>query len=51
VPEAPQKSGGMVAAMKFFEMKVGEFRKEWQELTDADKKQLVAGIENGSLTY
>lgn len=49
------KSTGVAAAAKYFGKKPGqslsEFATEWNELTDDDKAQLVAGINNGSLTY
>lgn len=48
---AEKRETGMVAVMHFFGMKVGEFRKEWAELSDKDKAELKSGIENGSLTY
>lgn len=41
----------MVKVMKFFEMTPASFRAEWSKLTDADKAQLKAGVENGTLTY
>ena len=41
----------MVGVMKFFDIKAGQFRTEWAELSETDKAQLKAGIENGSLTY
>lgn len=28
-----------------------QFRKEWDELTEADREQIRTGVENGSLTY
>lgn len=30
---------------------IGEFRKQWNELTEQDKAQIREGIGNGSLTY
>lgn len=43
--------GHIVQIMHFFDMKIGQFRKEWAELTEADKEQLRGAIENGTLTY
>lgn len=51
---------GLPAIMGFFGMKVGEFRKEWDQLTESDKEQLKSGIKSfnadtktvtGPLTY
>lgn len=41
----------MKEVMEFFEMTVGEFRREWAKLTDQDKVQLRTGVKNGTLTY
>lgn len=41
----------MTDVMKFFGMRVGEFRKEWAALTPEDKTQLINGVKDGSLTY
>ena len=41
----------MVDVMKYFDIKIGQFREEWSQLTDADKTQIKEGLENGSLTY
>lgn len=41
----------MKAVMEFFGMKIGEFRKEWAELTDQDKEHLKTGVADGTLTY
>lgn len=41
----------MLPVMKFFGLSAAKFRPEWNELSDLDKWQLKAGIENGSLTY
>lgn len=48
---AETKNTGMVAVMHYFGMKVGEFRKEWAELSEKDKKDLTSGIDSGTLTY
>lgn len=31
--------------------KIGEFRSDWNALTESDKAQLKQGIEDGTLTY
>lgn len=41
----------MIAVMRFFEIPLATFKKEWGKLTDQDKEQLKAGVENGTLTY
>lgn len=42
----------MLAVMKFMGYtNAASFRKEWVLLSDTDKAQLKAGIENGTLTY
>lgn len=41
----------MVEVMKYFGMKVTEFRAEWARLTDRDKEQLKRGVADGTLTY
>lgn len=42
-------------ALKYFGKKDGQslsdFAIEWKQLTDADKDQLVQGINDGTLTY
>lgn len=42
-------------AMKFFGKKEGQslsdFAKEWKELTDVDKRQIIDGVNDGSFTY
>ncbi len=45
------EEGTMKDVMKFMEMGTATFSKEWRELTDTDKKQLKAGIGNGTLDY
>lgn len=44
-------TANLAAIMQFFELKPGEFRKEWYELSEEDKEQLKRGIGDGSLTY
>jgi len=41
----------MIEVMKYFEMKPAEFRAQWAELTETDKRQLKNGISSGTLTY
>jgi len=49
----------MTAVMAYFDMKAGEFSREWKLLSDKDKDQLKAGVgeldgngvPQGSLTY
>lgn len=46
----------MLKVFKFFaegypEYKLAQFRTEWGELTDKDKADLKAGVENGTLNY
>ena len=36
---------------EFFNMPAGDFAREYKKLSDQDKKDLKAGIENGTLTY
>ncbi len=53
------KPEGMTAVMAYFDMKAGEFSREWKLLSDKDKDQLKAGVgeldgngvPQGSLTY
>lgn len=43
---------GLNDIRKFFGYEnLAQFRKDWSELTDADKTQIRTGLENGSLTY
>jgi hypothetical protein len=42
---------GMLAVMHYFDMKIGDFKTQWAQLTDADKTQLKTGVDNGTLTY
>lgn len=44
-------TSGMLAVKEFFNMGTREFSTEWKKLSDADKDQLKAGVENGTLTY
>lgn len=37
--------------MEFFEMPIGQFGKEWKQLSEDARRQIRDGIENGSLTY
>jgi hypothetical protein len=37
--------------MEFFGMTEDEYAKEWKPLKLADKKDLLTGIRNGTLTY
>jgi len=37
--------------MAFFGMTGPEMTREWKALSDTDKKQIKAGLGNGSLTY
>ncbi|QFG14288.1 hypothetical protein PBI_TOURACH_50 [Mycobacterium phage Tourach] len=42
----------MKKIMEFFGFtSAGKFMPEWKALTDQDREQLKAGIEDGSLTY
>jgi len=41
----------LVEIMRFFDMPIATFRKEWANMTDTDKKQIATGIGNGTLTY
>lgn len=41
----------MTAVMRFFEMRAGEFRTQWNSLPEQDKSDLKAGVADGSLTY
>ncbi len=49
----------MAHVMKYFGIPIAQFRKEWAELSDVDKKQLKDGVgelgdngvPSGSLTY
>lgn len=46
------KTATLTETMKFFGFaNMAEFRKEWAEVTTADKKVLRDGIGNGTLTY
>lgn len=36
---------------EFFGMTMPEMNKEWRALSDEDKAQIKAGIEDGTLTY
>lgn len=44
-------AASMVDVMKYFDLKPGEFRKEWAALSDSDKEDLKRGIGDGTLTY
>lgn len=44
-------SGEIKQVMAFFDMKAGEFMKEWKPLPDKDRAQLREGVMNGTLTY
>jgi hypothetical protein len=44
-------SATIVEVMRFFNIPIATFRKEWGDMTDKDKKELQTGIGNGSLTY
>lgn len=50
-----QKPVSLADIHKFFkgdgDYKLAQFRKEWADLTDGDKAQIKAGLEDGSLTY
>lgn len=35
----------------YFGMKLSEFKKEWEKMTETDKEQLKKGIGDGTLTY
>jgi hypothetical protein len=37
--------------MAYFGISIGQFGKEWKELTDEDKAQIKAGIGDGTFTY
>lgn len=42
----------MLLVKEFFGYKtMADFRKDWQQLSDQDKKDLRIGIENGTFTY
>ena len=41
----------MTAVMKFFGMRATEFRTEWAQLSETEKKQLRDGVADGSLSY
>lgn len=41
----------LVQIREFFGMDMPSFRKEWAAMSDADKADLKAGVENGTLTY
>ena len=49
VKEPHQASAAEV--MRYFGMRVGEFRAAWAELTEKDKRELRIGIGNGTYTY
>lgn len=42
---------GLKEIMEFFGAKLGEFSKEWRQLTEQDRTQIRAGIEDGTFTY
>lgn len=46
-----KKSTPMSEVMRYFGMKVGEFRDEWAKLTEKDRDELKRGVTDGSLTY
>lgn len=37
--------------MGYFKMSSADFKREWPKLTDQDKKDIKAGIGNGTETY
>lgn len=41
----------LLAIQKFFEMSSADFRKEWQELTENDRKQIRFGFDSGDMDY
>jgi hypothetical protein len=41
----------MVDVMHYFNMKPGDFKKEWGELSDKDKADLKQGIGDGTYDY
>jgi hypothetical protein len=41
----------MVQVMRYFQIPIGQFKKEWNELTESDKEDLKKGIMDGTLTY
>jgi len=41
---ATNTPGGMTDVMRFFGMKVAEFRAEWKDLTESDREDLKNGI-------
>jgi hypothetical protein len=41
----------VVDVMKFFGMKVTEFKRDWAAMSDKDKSDLKRGIADGSLNY
>jgi hypothetical protein len=47
---APAKAT-LVEVAKYFAIPIAQFRKEWSELTPADKADLQAGIGNGTFSY
>ena len=46
-----KKPSGVTAVRNFFGMTLAQMKSEWVPMPAADKAQILAGIENGTLTY
>jgi len=42
---------GIKAVREFFRMSLAEMKAEWVPLPQKDKEEILAGIEDGTLTY
>lgn len=45
------KPATIATIAKFFGGPLGQFKKEWDLLTDSDKEQIRQGFNDGTLTY
>jgi hypothetical protein len=49
--ESKMPDATMLECMRFFDIPIATFRKEWAELSDTDKAQIKKGIGDGSFAY
>lgn len=47
----PKKTATLIDVRNFFGMKTAEFRDEWTKLSPESRKQISAGIGDGSFSY
>ena len=47
----PVEPGSVVHVMRFFQIPIATFKKEWEALSEKAKSDIKSGLKDGTLTY